>query len=143
MLGLDRQRIFRAALLGIVVGGVAWIARPASEGYAATATEPGSIEEVEPTFSFLLFDPPSATPPALEREQTGHLVLRGLSISSGRVRALVAVGDGAPVWLETGEAVGEWTLIGPTRDGGARFASTNGFLDLRPFSVGGGAGANE
>jgi hypothetical protein len=125
----------------MMVGTLAWIAKPPSDNGQPVAIERAVVEDGEGGASFLLFDPGAVTAAPQEPGQTGPIVLQGLSTSRRGFRALVAAGDRAPVWLDLGQSLGEWTLVGPTRDG-ARFSSADGSLDLKPFSDGAEPQAN-
>jgi len=80
-----------------------------------------------------LFDPRASAPALAETSVAGGAPkLQGIVIAGRRRRALVAFGDTAPVWLEPGQAQGEWTLV---RVGSSevRLASPSGTQDLQLF----------
>lgn len=133
MPGHSVRRPLRAAALGLILGTLAWIAKPASDT-APIASKGGDAvgHEEAVAYAFRLFEPGAGAPP-VQAQPTGSLVLQGLSVSSGRVRALVAIGDGPPLWLEPGQGIGEWTFVGPTR-AGAEFSSAEGVQELKPFA---------
>lgn len=133
MPGHSLRRPLRAAALGLILGTLAWIAKPVNNTapIAGKGGEAVGYEKVG-AYAFRLFEP-SADAPPVQAQPTGSLVLQGLSVSSGRVRALVTIGDGAPLWLEPGQSIGEWTFVGPTR-AGAAFSSGEGVREIRPFA---------
>ena len=131
MPNLEPRRLLRAAAVGVILGALAWIAKPDSE--EPTLSNQGAVtSERSASPSVVLFDP-AAVAPQQAPVQAGPIVLQGLSWSGRRVRVLVAAGGAAPVWLNPGEAIGEWTFVGPTSQG-AQFLAPTGLIELRPFT---------